>query len=466
MDHIAEDSPQILPEAALPLVASLLLTGTTLFLLTSLLRPHSLSWPALAALAFFLILAAILIHAFTIWFLRNTLINELDVLPTIADTWPPIAWLPLLALLIQQKSLWTAFILSIIATLSTLYLKRATANSEPTPTTIPTPLLFQSPEPKPLIHALLPAALISIAVQIGLATLFFNHPYLAGTLFSFAASLAVWLWPPRHHLNLPSPSNLLRRSIPAILFTLIALLPFLSAHRIAEGILAFLQPRPDTPTPQHSAANAHPDTSYSGIILLAPAKPKARTIPPPPSKAPFQTSGAFLKPVIIPFDGAYWYFKRPDPRPRRDARVVHGDPIKRHILSTDPAPLIMEAHQRLDTALHTDCCSAIHVTLRNADHRTGPISIELLLTTTATQTKSQTNPQPGNTLSLGSKVLPSTQNQTEPSPNRPPIDETLSFSIPTSARGRTFDQITVILRPTTAPIAGARIAIQQFTLIP
>ena len=60
-------------------------------------------------------------------------------------------------------------------------------------------------------------------------------------------------------------------------------------------------------------------TAYSGVILMLPLKPPHELVPPVRADE-LHLAGALAKPIVIPFDGAYWYFKRPDARPKPDAR--------------------------------------------------------------------------------------------------------------------------------------------------
>lgn len=79
---------------------------------------------------------------------------------------------------------------------------------------------------------------------------------------------------------------------------------------------------------------------------------------PPPSFNDTQLSSLRSKPVIIPFDGAYWYFKQPDQRPKDDAPTVRGDPLSKNIRS-NMRPLSMEAHQNLNTSIKVDFCRTL-----------------------------------------------------------------------------------------------------------
>jgi hypothetical protein len=198
-------------------------------------------------------------------------------------------------------------------------------------------------------------------------------------------------------------------------------------------------------------------SDYSGVILTLPAKPH-HPIEQPTSSDQTNFSTALAKPVIIPFDGAYWYFKRPDTRPKADARIQQGDPIKANVRSTDYRELKMEAHQTLPVPISGDCCHAMRIDLLNGDYRPGVIRIELLLRDTSGKS--------GSSILLGSIPIPSSQLQHIPL-NRPPVPESLRFQMPATAHGRRFDEITVVIKPTFSRArAGSKIAIQSFALIP
>jgi hypothetical protein len=196
---------------------------------------------------------------------------------------------------------------------------------------------------------------------------------------------------------------------------------------------------------------------YSGVILTLPAKPHPRIEPPSASHEP-SFSSALSKPAIIPFDGVYWYFKQPDTRPAANARIQQGDPIKANVRSTDYHELAMEAHQTLLSPISADCCRAVRVDLLNGDDRPGTIRIELLLRDTSKQS--------GSPLLLGSIAIPSSQLQ-HIALNRPPVPESLRFQMPAKAHGMRFDEITVVIKPSSdRALAGSKIAIENFVLVP
>jgi hypothetical protein len=240
----------------------------------------------------------------------------------------------------------------------------------------------------------------------------------------------------------------------------IALLPFLKHSRFAAGLSALLRTRTNASTSPLSKVGARilvPGEDYSGVILVLPRKPHEKIVPPAPANHT-QLSSVLAKAVIIPFDGVYWYFKRPDQRPKVDAPTVRGDPTKANIHSTDFQPLSMEAHQYLGNPIKMDCCNTIRLAIQNADDRQGAIYMEILLKDTTSKGSS--------TQSLGSLVVPSSEDR-HMSLNRPAVQEVLSFSLPRGARGKQFDEITVVIKPAKERArAGAHIAVQHFELVP
>jgi len=168
--------------------------------------------------------------------------------------------------------------------------------------------------------------------------------------------------------------------------------------------------------------------------------------------------GRISKPVTIPFDGVYWYFKKPDTQPHRDAHVVHGEPTAVNIHSSDWHPLLMEAHQKLATGIALSCCSELQVAIENADNRPGSIAVGVILTDSTAPGKP--------VVSLGATVVVSSE-PGHVSLNRLAVNETLRFTIPAHPRIREFDEITVLFLPAEErSLGGAQIAIQHFVLMP
>ena len=195
---------------------------------------------------------------------------------------------------------------------------------------------------------------------------------------------------------------------------------------------------------------------YSGVILLLPPKPPQAIRPPAPELAQ-EFKNARVEPKVIPFDGAYWYFKEPDIRPEPDARVVHGDPLKARINSTNDVPLSMEAHQVLLSPISMSCCSALRVDTVNADDRSGTIAIEVVLR--------NSGPKAGSGLSLGTMVLPSSTGAIPL--DREPVHESLTFRFPRNARRKQFDEITIRIKPAgERALAASQVSVESFALVP
>jgi hypothetical protein len=293
---------------------------------------------------------------------------------------------------------------------------------------------------------------------VGLVSLATGHAWAAAALLS----AAVLLFLVRHPFVRGSAKNRRRFSRSSLLqtaavFFLIstALTPFLQKAYGLRFLVSLLKNAP-APLPGHTPRFAR-GGDYPGVILTLPPKPHPRIVPPAPSdQTNFST--ALRRPVIIPFDGTYWYFKQSDTSPKAEAHIQRGDPIKANVRSTDHRALAMEAHQALPDPISGDCCHALRIELLNGDDRPGLIRIELLLR--------DTSGKPGSSLLLGSIPIPSSQLRHVPL-NRPPVPESLRFQMPATARGKHFDEITVVIKPSSErALAGARIAIQNFVLIP
>ena len=99
----------------------------------------------------------------------------------------------------------------------------------------------------------------------------------------------------------------------------------------------------------------------------------------PVSRDASVAGGRITKPMVIPFDGVYWYFKAPDRRPQASAHVVKGSSLKANVRSTDALPLLMDGHRELGQAIDLSCCSRIEIAVQNADRRSGAIYLELWL---------------------------------------------------------------------------------------
>ncbi len=148
---------------------------------------------------------------------------------------------------------------------------------------------------------------------------------------------------------------------------------------------------------------------------------------------------------------------------------MRGSSTKTQIRSSDRYPLLMEAHQKLDTPIDLGCCSGMELVVENADRNEGAIALELWVR------KRSTAPQKGGFRVaepihyLGTAAIPSSEQplilRGQGTSN--PTEERLKFPVPAAMDGVLFDEITVVVK--TAPArarTGAQIAIRKFVLEP
>ena len=432
-----EEIPQTIASLAVPLTASLFLTGGAVWFICRTPMHTSLTLPRLFATAAFFLLVTIAAHLFVIWSSRRIFRDQIETPARllIFATWPSVVWLPLLVLLIKENSGLMTFVPPLIAASAASSLKSwssAQGDSAMTPPeagAIST--LFHVPNAPSFLRTVTPAVITSIAFQAAVTQLALGRPLTAGSLFAACTFLPIWTYPIKLQPFASSRDTIsslraaLPRTLTVLLLLAIALIPYLkSGGGLAGRLSALLQTKPSptsNPSTKNPTSSPAPDQSYSGVILLLPPKPHHEIVPPPPA-TPEQFSSLQKKPVVIPFDGQYWYFKQPDHRPKPDAPVVHGDPTKKNIRSTDMRSLSMEAHQRLDTPIKMDCCRAIRLAIQNADNRPGAIFVEILLKDRASK--------PTGTQSLGTFVIPSSEDR-HISLTRHPVEEILELPAPT-----------------------------------
>jgi len=207
----------------------------------------------------------------------------------------------------------------------------------------------------------------------------------------------------------------------------------------------------------------HPATvSASGIsgcesIILWPIPEKKQIAAPvPASISPFAARAA--RPLVIRFDGPYWYFQPPGERPGPRAHQAQGNPIAVNIEANNFIPLTMEAVQNLSSPIRLSRCREIQVTVENRDNLRGPIALGLLLTDSSAPGKPS--------LSLGRQPVLSSE-PAQFTIKSVPADEVLCFPIPDRAKIRKFDEITVLFLPDVEHFeVGPKIAIQEFALLP
>jgi hypothetical protein len=291
----------------------------------------------------------------------------------------------------------------------------------------------------------------------------YDHARLLAGLLSAAAAFAfAWTWKQPS----PKPVGRIRRDVGrrlawtgplAILFTGWALLLGI-AHRNAPGDAA-LAAAADA---DNQNAQRRPGEQGAGpggfeSVILWPLPPKKQLVPPIPKPANYLGLEK-SRPLVIRFDGAYWYFQPPETEPGRTAHQAHGTPLNVNIQSVNSFPLMMEAHQRLVGPVRLARCREIDVEIENRDNLPGALSLAVMLR------DSEFPKRPG--VYLGKREIETSLAglfSYKPSPTR----EMLRFAIPAAGPIRKFDEITVMLMPEVEhSMVAPKIAVAQFELFP
>lgn len=237
---------------------------------------------------------------------------------------------------------------------------------------------------------------------------------------------------------------------------LLILIPLLLLRlaRTRGGAVATAQAATRTEA-DRDAANGYSDP-YRGIVLFT-VQDKTKQLPPVPIDRDLLRTGR-AKPLVIPFDGSYWYYQAPQHGPGLHPHLVHGDPVKASIFSTNWVPLAMQAHQTLAQPVDLRSCGALRVTLRNGDNRRGRIDLGVLLTDSTLPGKPS--------MDLGTQPIVSTEDE-HFSLKVNPVSDELSFTMPQRRTISKFDEITVLFYPNSERVTlGARVGIRQFELVP
>lgn len=231
------------------------------------------------------------------------------------------------------------------------------------------------------------------------------------------------------------------------LFILIPLLLRASRMGAADG---------SQQTRKVKAAPADENLAWQGIILFTVPQKKV-DLPPIPHESTLRPGTA--RPLVIPFDGSYWYFQAPRHGPGLHAHLAHGDPVALSIYSTGWIPLAMQAHQSLPQPIDLGCCRRLAVSIRNGDNRAGRIDLDVLLTDST---------RPGKpTIDLGLRPIVSSEFGHFSDQKSSPVEEDVIFTIPSHPQIQRFDEITVLFFPVAErSTLGARVGIRQLELLP
>ena len=381
-------------------------------------------------------------------------------------------WTPL-CLFIQQNSIWTlsamaAFTIVVVGIFSSLQDDPNRASAESLSEQDLQLFRFQ-----PLVRPYL-SICAAVCAQIGVLAAFAGRSFIAALLVALAFS--IWSssfgfyggWQDQQgSRGSKFQSQRMLSAALSIVLTVVALFPYLrrthgwagshgrspwhasSGTRMSGTLRA---QSVEEPVMGSSAGN-------TGIVLWPEKQTVTKLVMPPPMQESLSlTNFHTTDPLIVPFNGVYWFFKAPDLQPPVNSRQAHASPDAVEIRSTDGRPLSIEAYDHLATLIDLDCCSRIQIAIRNTDRYPETVSLELVLINTSL---------PGKPIqSLGKEMVRSTPPR-EIYEKPKPATETLNFAIPARPSLRRFDEMKVVFRLDRARAdAGARIAIDHFVLVP
>jgi len=453
----------------LPVVAGLLVAAVIAFSAASP-PTHYLSWTGVLTFALQRLFAVSLGSVLTVAILCAILSRgkHLDFQMLLVQTSRAAIWLAPLALLMRANSAWTLVAAAAFAILLTQSMRSPGPRDLDPEDSV---LLSLRPDVRPLFPKLRPGISVAAALcaQTGVLALFAGYALDGSILFGAAVCAWTWWFFPNANSRNASQTHNVPIALLAAIVMLAALLPYLhgaagfglgSSHKRAVPVLL----RGNASRRRYTAEtvnDSQPTASEgnTGIVLWPEKQLHTQLIAPTPidlTNPP--VLGPSSNPLLIPFDGVYWFFKSPDVRPPGTSRQAHASPETVDIRSTDGRPLSIEAHDYLGSLINVDCCSRIQIAVRNADRYPDTVSLELILVDTS-------QPQHPSE-SLGRMLVKSTR------PWRiyehpQPISELLNFPIPPRASLRHFDEVRIIFQlDHSRAEAGARIAIDHFVLVP
>jgi len=444
---------------------------------------HTLSPAEILGLAIENVLEVFLVSAAVAWGLSTIRPRPsgVDTRRLILRTSLDALWLAPLALFLREDSIWAmpmaaVFVTRAVTSFQSLQDEPGPIDREASPL-FPLRTTFGAPQSSTFWEQAAGAG-ATLCAEAGAIAAFAGYSFSSAFLVGIAS--AVWTWsftrgaqpnagqsPSRQFSSRPLSMIAL-----AIVITAAGLIRYLPhSFRIRGfGVPSLYHARQGSPRGEKGGqvgrqktfdrAGLAPDESDSGIVLWPEAQTQTKLVAPTPALGEaLQTGRGSAKPLEIPFDGVYWFFKAPDLHPPKTSRQAHGSPELVNIRSTDRRPLSMEAHDHLGNMLNLDCCSRIQVAIRNADHYPETVSLELVLINTSALGKPSQ--------SLGTVMVRSTRPWKLFDEPAKPVSETLNFVVPAHASIHYFDEVMVAFRLDAARAdAGPKIAIDRFVLVP
>jgi len=199
--------------------------------------------------------------------------------------------------------------------------------------------------------------------------------------------------------------------------------------------------------------------NFPGVILLRELEKNAVLIAPSMSRESELTADGrrranksktiLTEPLDITFSGEYWMFLPRYRRPPPKSLVRRGNPSKISF-GTDGGPMLMEAHQPLNSPLDPASCSNIQLVISGPDTQR-PFALELFLVDTE-----KFDPRGGE--SLGQQFTRGNGSADS--------RETIVFSVPAAPRLKQFNEIKVALRRAGLMNKSVKIEIDRMLIVP
>ncbi len=368
-------------------------------------------------------------------------------------------FVPPTVFLIREGSLWACPIVVLMGGATAFYTRRLARVAVPDSLPSTSEQFSLLPNPSGGIWL---ALVVAICIEMAPFTAGFDFLSVSETGLMLGAAACVVVWRYETLRDVPSsqpgrrPASDLGAAIGvAFVLTVLAL----AALEERNGLIAGARHNPPPsgkPKTEEKATAPRIGEGYQGIILWNLPEKKEKVVIAP--RLPSALDPNHPRPIVIPFDGPYWYFQPPHDNPGKRPHVDHGDPAKVNIRSLDYLPLLMEAHQTLAASVDLACCRELQMHVRNGDNHPGTVILGVILTDSTAPGKPS--------LSLGGTPVLSTQ------PERfaiksTPLPETLHYTVPPRPRIHKFNEITVVFFPSPQHAQeGVKIGIQDFVLIP
>ncbi len=368
-------------------------------------------------------------------------------------------WLPALTLLYLQVTAFTSLVASVAAFALAAGLRQVPmdfASAQPAFAfgRYEGAELFADPFLRPRSEG--SGMLIALAIYAGgfaMATQFFLG---ASMLLGLAAFLLGWRRTvqrrePRWHEIPWAAFRLMLLAMPAVLITVWALMTGV-AHRnrlMAEVAAQALEGEKNGDEKAAAKSTAHGLGGYDSVILWPYPAKKQIVAPLPLQNGPL--APGTRQPLVVEFDGPYWYVQPPDKRPGPDAHHARGSPLGVNIEANNSVLIVMEARQRLAASIPLARCGEIDVEIENREQHLGVIGMALILEDSSLPRQ---------------QIYAGRQRIYTGDPDQVPL-ETIRFKLPQQEQLRRFDGITLMLLPETEGVfRGPRIAVRDFRLYP